>query len=127
MATNFNYSNNMTGVNAKIAEVTTEEFRKRYVFVTNSGIYYVYGDKRYKTENEARNALIKMGYNNGDIKIVQQWGGYNYITEAEFDECIRKLKDLNFVSNIRLPANELEERLTIRKKEEIKTNFKVAI
>ena len=69
MATKFNYSNNMTGVNAKIAEVTTEEFRKRYVFVTNSGIYYVYGDKRYKTENEARNALVKMGYNNGDIKI----------------------------------------------------------
>lgn len=86
MATKFNYSNNMTGVNAKIAEVTTEEFRKKYVFVTNSGIYYVYGDKRYKTENEARNALIKMGYNNGDIKIVQQWGGYNYITECAIVE-----------------------------------------
>ena len=82
MATKFNYSNNMASVDAKIAEVTTEEFRKKYVFVTNSGIYYVYGDKRYKSENEARNALIKMGYDNGDIKVVQQWGGYRYLIEC---------------------------------------------
>ena len=34
-----------------------------------------------------------------------------YLLMTEFDECIRKLKDLNFVSDIRLPANELEERL----------------
>lgn len=81
MATKFNYSNNMAGINAKIAEVTTEEFRKKYVFVTNSGMYYVYGDKRYKSESDARNALMKMGYKNEDIKIVQQWGGYRYLFE----------------------------------------------
>ena len=86
MATKFNYSNNMACVDAKIAEVTTEEFRKKYVFVTNSDVYYVYGDKRYKTENEARNALIKMGYNNGDIKIVQQWGGYRHLIECAIVE-----------------------------------------
>jgi hypothetical protein len=86
MATKFNHSNNMACVDAKIAEVTTEEFRKKYIFVTNSNIYYVYGDKRYKSENEARNALIKMGYNTGDIEIVQQWGGYRYMTECSIVE-----------------------------------------
>lgn len=86
MATNFNYSNNMANVDAKIAEVTTEKFRKKYVFVTNSGVYYVYGDKRYKSENEARNALMNMGYDNGDIKIVQQWGGYKCIIECAIVE-----------------------------------------
>lgn len=39
----------------------------------------------------------------------------------------KKIKRLNFVSDIRLPANELEERLTIKKKEEIRANFKVAV
>ena len=63
----------------------------------------------------------------GTLGILDRLFGYNYITEAEFDECIRKLKDLNFVSDIRLPANELEERLTIKKKEEIRANFKVAV
>lgn len=63
----------------------------------------------------------------GTLGILDRLFEYNYITEAEFDECIRKLKDLNFVSNIRLPANELEERLTIKKKEEIRANFKVAV
>ena len=82
MATKFNYSNNMAGVDAKIAEVTTEEFRKKYIFVTSSGIYYVYGGKRYKTENEARGALTNIGYNNEDIKIVQQWGGYRHLVEC---------------------------------------------
>lgn len=86
MATNFNYSNNMANVDAKIAEVTTEEFRKKYIFVTNSSVYYVRGDKRYKSESEARNALINMGYDNKEIKIVEQWGGYRYMTECAIVE-----------------------------------------
>lgn len=87
MATKINYSNDLTKVKEVIAEVCSVEFRTKFVFVTKSDKYYVYGDKkRYNSRREALDVLVKAGYKTEEIKFLDCSGGYRTGLECAFVE-----------------------------------------
>ena len=58
----------------------------------------------------------------GTLGILDQLYAFQYITDNEYDECLKELKKRNG-KEIRLPENEIEERLTLQKKKSIKNDF----
>lgn len=78
------YSNNLTKTIAAIKTATSEKYRKKFVFITNSGYFYIYNGGKYKTQEEAIKELKKQGYKKEDIRFVEQWGSSYLVRAAMF-------------------------------------------
>lgn len=78
------YSNNLKKTIAAIKAATSEKYRKKFVFITSSGISYIYNGGKYKTQEEAIKELKKQGYKKEDIRFVEQWGSGYLIHAAMF-------------------------------------------
>lgn len=78
------YSNNLTKTIAAIKAATSEKYRKKFVFITSSGYFYIYNGGKYKTQEEAIKELKKQGYKKEDIRFVEQWGSGYLIHAAMF-------------------------------------------
>lgn len=72
------YSNDLSKVNKAKAIIESEDFRRRFVLVTQNDKYYVYKDKRYDSQNEAIQALKKWKIKPQDVRFIDQWGGWSY-------------------------------------------------